>query len=159
MIPVRALDVLPADRTAVAPTLGNQDPAEIYQRMGAASLLATLDVARPAPEWRVDRVLDTSPRLDTIEGRVAAIKALAPVIHSAPDEDRGLLWSRVSETIDVPMQDILTTVRAEPATAAAAPAAETPAGPQTPTDHLNPYYADHRHAHQQDLDQQISQSH
>lgn len=155
----RALDVLPADRTAVAPTLGNQDPAEIYQRMGAASLLATLDVARPAPEWRVDRVLETSAHLDTIEGRVAAIKALAPVIHSAPDEDRGLLWSRVSETIEVPMQDILTTVRADPTTAAAAPTVETPAGAQAATDHLNPYYADHRHAHQQDLNQQISQSH
>lgn len=106
-----AVNLLPPN-THVAPPIGNRDPAEVYQAMGAESLVATIDVARPAQHWQVDRLLENVTHPDTVEGQVNAVRAAAPIIGSAPASDRSALWQAVGEKMGMTPDGLAQTITA-----------------------------------------------
>lgn len=107
-----AVNLLPPGSTYVTPSVGERDPAEVYQAMGAESLIATVDVARPSQHWQVDRVVGSIAHPDTVEGRVNAVRAATPIINTAPSTDRGALWQSVGEKMGMTPDDLAQTVTA-----------------------------------------------
>ncbi|MCZ2261316.1 MULTISPECIES: DNA primase [unclassified Isoptericola] len=104
-------------QTFVAVEPGGMDPCELRMARGPEAVRALVDGRQPLFEFVIRTTLDTFD-LDTVEGRVGALRAAAPLVAGIRDRSMQLGYSRsLARWIGIDTED----VRREVARAATAP--------------------------------------
>jgi DNA primase len=82
---------------------GGMDPADLLRVGGEASLTAALlDQSQPLADQVVDaRIAAWGDHLQSVEGRVGAVRAVAPLVASLPVDDIGRQAARVAAQLDL----------------------------------------------------------
>ena len=104
-------------QTFVAVEPGGMDPCELRMARGPEAVRALVDGRQPLFEFVIRTTLDTFD-LDTVEGRVGALRAAAPLVSGIRDRSMQLGYARsLARWIGIDTED----VRKEVARAASAP--------------------------------------
>lgn len=104
-------------QTFVAVEPGGMDPCELRMARGPEAVRALVDGRQPLFEFVIRTTLDTFD-LDTVEGRVGALRAAAPLVAGIRDRSMQLGYSRsLARWIGIDTED----VRREVARAASSP--------------------------------------
>ncbi|MGF0117214.1 DNA primase [Promicromonospora sp. Marseille-Q5078] len=104
-------------QTFVAVEQGGMDPCELRMARGPEAVRALVDGRQPLFEFVIRTTLDTFD-LDTVEGRVGALRAAAPLVSGIRDRSMQLGYARsLARWIGIDTED----VRREVARAASAP--------------------------------------
>ncbi|MFI2101995.1 DNA primase [Isoptericola sp. NPDC019693] len=108
-------------QTFVAVEPGGMDPCELRMARGPEAVRALVDGRQPLFEFVIRTTLDTFD-LDTVEGRVGALRAAAPLVAGIRDRSMQLGYSRsLARWIGIDTED----VRREVARAASTPSRGT----------------------------------